>query len=398
MRYVTVLGATGSIGKSTLDVIRRHPDLFSVYGLVASTSIDAMIDSIREFKPKVVAMSSEKAAIEVLKRVKELQLPCEVLFGDDGVETLAGDGSADIVVGAIVGAAGLRPLIAAAKTGCIIALANKEALVMSGTIFFETAKKYGARVLPVDSEHSAIFQSLPFEVQENLGFCNLKSAHVDKILLTGSGGPFRDTPIKDLEFVDAKTAIAHPVWSMGPKISVDSATMMNKGLEFIEARYLFNADDGDIQVVIHPQSVIHSMVSYEDGAVMAQLGNPDMRTPIAVALGFPERISSGVNRLDFTKLSSLTFMEPDFSRYPCLKLAMQASKSGQSATTALNAANEVAVSSFLESKIKFTDISCVVDTVLCSNTCKEPNSIDEVLSIDESARKRAIDYIGKLNG
>ncbi|MBW7569747.1 MAG: 1-deoxy-D-xylulose-5-phosphate reductoisomerase [Succinivibrio sp.] len=398
MRYVTVLGATGSIGKSTLDVIRRHPDLFSVYGLVASTSIDAMIDSIREFKPKVVAMSSEKAAIEVLKRVKELQLPCEVLFGDDGVETLAGDGSADIVVGAIVGAAGLRPLIAAAKTGCIIALANKEALVMSGTIFFETAKKYGARVLPVDSEHSAIFQSLPFEVQENLGFCNLKSAHVDKILLTGSGGPFRDTPIKDLEFVDAKTAIAHPVWSMGPKISVDSATMMNKGLEFIEARYLFNADDGDIQVVIHPQSVIHSMVSYEDGAVMAQLGNPDMRTPIAVALGFPERISSGVNRLDFTKLSSLTFMEPDFSRYPCLKLAMQASKSGQSATTALNAANEVAVASFLESKIKFTDISCVVDTVLCSNTCKEPNSIDEVLSIDESARKRAIDYIGKLNG
>ena len=398
MRYVTVLGATGSIGKSTLDVIRRHPDLFSVYGLVASTSIDAMIDSIREFKPKVVAMSSEKAAIEVLKRVKELQLPCEVLFGDDGVETLAGDGSADIVVGAIVGAAGLRPLIAAAKTGCIIALANKEALVMSGTIFFETAKKYGARVLPVDSEHSAIFQSLPFEVQENLGFCNLKSAHVDKILLTGSGGPFRDTPIKDLEFVDAKTAIAHPVWSLGPKISVDSATMMNKGLEFIEARYLFNADDGDIQVVIHPQSVIHSMVSYEDGAVMAQLGNPDMRTPIAVALGFPERISSGVNRLDFTKLSSLTFMEPDFSRYPCLKLAMQASKSGQSATTALNAANEVAVASFLESKIKFTDISCVVDTVLCSNTCKEPNSIDEVLSIDESARKRAIDYIGKLNG
>lgn len=398
MRYVTVLGATGSIGKSTLDVIRRHPDLFSVYGLAASTSIDAMIDSIREFKPKVVAMSSQKAAIELLKRVKELQLPCEVLFGDDGVQTLAGDGSADIVVGAIVGAAGLRPLIAAAKTGCIIALANKEALVMSGTIFFETAKKYGARVLPVDSEHSAIFQSLPFEVQENLGFCDLKKAHVDKILLTGSGGPFRDTPIKDLELVDAKTAIAHPVWSMGPKISVDSATMMNKGLEFIEARYLFNADDSDIQVVIHPQSVIHSMVSYEDGAVMAQLGNPDMRTPIAVALGFPERISSGVKRLDFTKLSSLTFMEPDFSRYPCLKLAMQASKSGQSATTALNAANEVAVASFLESKIKFTDISRVVESVLCSNTCKEPSSIDEVLSIDETARKSAADYIGKLNG
>ncbi|WP_406021317.1 1-deoxy-D-xylulose-5-phosphate reductoisomerase [Succinivibrio sp.] len=398
MRYVTVLGATGSIGKSTLDVIRRHPDLFSVYGLAASTSIDAMIDSIREFKPKVVAMSSQKAAIELLKRVKELQLPCEVLFGDDGVQTLAGDGSADIVVGAIVGAAGLRPLIAAAKTGCIIALANKEALVMSGTIFFETAKKYGARVLPVDSEHSAIFQSLPFEVQENLGFCDLKNAHVDKILLTGSGGPFRDTPIKDLELVDAKTAVAHPVWSMGPKISVDSATMMNKGLEFIEARYLFNADDSDIQVVIHPQSVIHSMVSYEDGAVMAQLGNPDMRTPIAVALGFPERISSGVKRLDFTKLSSLTFMEPDFSRYPCLKLAMQASKSGQSATTALNAANEVAVASFLESKIKFTDIYRVVESVLCSNTCKEPSSIDEVLSIDETARKSAADYIGKLNG
>lgn len=398
MRYVTVLGATGSIGKSTLDVIRRHPDLFSVYGLAASTSVDSMVDSIKEFKPKVVAMSSQKAAIELLNRVKELQLPCEVLFGDDGVETLAGDGSADIVVGAIVGAAGLKPLIAAAKTGCIIALANKESLVMSGTIFFETAKKYGARVLPVDSEHSAIFQSLPFEIQENLGFCDLKSAHVDKILLTGSGGPFRNTPINELDSVDAKTAISHPVWSMGPKISVDSATMMNKGLEFIEARYLFNAKDSDIQVVIHPQSVIHSMVSYEDGAVMAQLGNPDMRTPIAVALGFPERITSGVDRLDFTKLSSLTFLEPDFSRYPCLKLAMQASKSGQSATTALNAANEIAVASFLDSKIKFTDISRVVESVLSSNLCKEPESIDEVLSIDEIARKSAAEYIGKLNG
>ena len=398
MRYVTVLGATGSIGKSTLDVIRRHPDLFSVYGLAASTSVDSMVDSIKEFKPKVVAMSSQKAAIELLNRVKELQLPCEVLFGDDGVETLAGDGSADIVVGAIVGAAGLKPLIAAAKTGCIIALANKESLVMSGTIFFETAKKYGARVLPVDSEHSAIFQSLPFEIQENLGFCDLKSAHVDKILLTGSGGPFRNTPINELDSVDAKTAISHPVWSMGPKISVDSATMMNKGLEFIEARYLFNAKDSDIQVVIHPQSVIHSMVSYEDGAVIAQLGNPDMRTPIAVALGFPERITSGVDRLDFTKLSSLTFLEPDFSRYPCLKLAMQASKSGQSATTALNAANEIAVASFLDSKIKFTDISRVVESVLSSNLCKEPESIDEVLSIDEIARKSAAEYIGKLNG
>lgn len=398
MRYVTVLGATGSIGKSTLDVIRRHPDLLSVYGLAASTSVDSMIDSIKEFKPKVVAMSSQKAAIELLNRVKELQLPCEVLFGDDGVETLAGDGSADIVVGAIVGAAGLKPLIAAAKTGCIIALANKESLVMSGTIFFETAKKYGARVLPVDSEHSAIFQSLPFEIQENLGFCDLKSAHVDKILLTGSGGPFRNTPINELDSVDAKTAISHPVWSMGPKISVDSATMMNKGLEFIEARYLFNAKDSDIQVVIHPQSVIHSMVSYEDGAVMAQLGNPDMRTPIAVALGFPERITSGVDRLDFTKLSSLTFLEPDFSRYPCLKLAMQASKSGQSATTALNAANEIAVASFLDSKIKFTDISRVVESVLSSNLCKEPESIDEVLSVDEIARKSAAEYIGKLNG
>lgn len=398
MRYVTVLGATGSIGKSTLDVIRRHPDLFSVYGLAASKSVDSMVDSIKEFKPKVVAMSSQKAAIELLNRVKELQLPCEVLFGDDGVETLAGDGSADIVVGAIVGAAGLKPLIAAAKTGCIIALANKESLVMSGTIFFETAKKYGARVLPVDSEHSAIFQSLPFEIQENLGFCDLKSAHVDKILLTGSGGPFRNTPINELGSVDAKTAISHPVWSMGPKISVDSATMMNKGLEFIEARYLFNAKDSDIQVVIHPQSVIHSMVSYEDGAVIAQLGNPDMRTPIAVALGFPERISSGVDRLDFTKLSSLTFLEPDFSRYPCLKLAMQASKSGQSATTALNAANEIAVASFLDSKIKFTDISRVVESVLSSNLCKEPESIDEVLSIDEIARKSAAEYIGKLNG
>lgn len=398
MRSVSLLGATGSIGSSTLDVIRRHKDEFKLHAIAACKSVDKTVGIIKEFKPQRVALFDEESAVKLKEILKEQNLYTEVLAGAEGVEEIAGDGASDIVVDAIVGAAGLKPVLAAVKTGCVIALANKEALVMSGKIFFEQVKKYDAKVLPVDSEHSAIFQCLPYEAQENLGYCNLKAANVNKILLTGSGGPFRELPLVKLKDVTAAQAIAHPVWSMGPKISVDSATMMNKGLEFIEARYLFNADDGDIQVVIHPQSVIHSMVSYEDGAVMAQLGNPDMRTPIAVALGFPERISSGVNRLDFTKLSSLTFMEPDFSRYPCLKLAMQASKSGQSATTALNAANEVAVASFLESKIKFTDISCVVDTVLCSNTCKEPNSIDEVLSIDESARKRAIDYIGKLNG
>ena len=320
MRSVSLLGATGSIGSSTLDVIRRHKDEFKLHAIAACKSVDKTVGIIKEFKPQRVALFDEDSAVKLKEILKEQNLYTEVLAGAEGVEEIAGDGASDIVVDAIVGAAGLKPVLAAVKTGCVIALANKEALVMSGKIFFEQVKKYDAKVLPVDSEHSAIFQCLPYEAQENLGYCNLKAANVNKILLTGSGGPFRELPLDKLKDVTAAQAIAHPVWSMGPKISVDSATMMNKGLEFIEARYLFNATDEDVQVVIHPQSVIHSMVSYKDGAVLAQLGNPDMRTPIAVALGFPERIASGVEPIDFTKVGTLTFTSPDFNRYPCLKL------------------------------------------------------------------------------
>ena len=396
MRNVTLLGATGSIGTSTLDVLRRHKDEFKLHAVAASSSVDKMVAIVQEFKPERVAMHNEKSAQELSKRLKDSGLYAEVLAGAQGVEEVAGDGAADVVVGAIVGAAGLKPVIAAVRSGCVIALANKEALVMSGQIFFETVKKYGSKVLPVDSEHSAIFQCLPYEAQTNLGYCDLKQANVNKILLTGSGGPFRDSPLESLKTVTAAQAIAHPVWSMGPKISVDSATMMNKGLEFIEARYLFNATDDDIKVVIHPQSVIHSMVSFTDGAILAQLGQPDMRTPIAVALGFPQRLTSGVDMLDFEKLSELTFRTPDFVRYPCLKLAMQASKSGQGATTCLNAANEVAVDAFLHSKIGYLDIATVVDGVLQKVNVGSLSSIDEVLNTDRQAREIAKSIVGAL--
>jgi len=396
MKSVTLLGATGSIGTSTLDVIRRHKDEFCLHGIVANSSVDKTIEIIREFKPQRVALADTLACKKLQEELKKQNLFAEVLEGQKGVEELSGDGAAEIVVAAIVGAAGLKPILAAVKTGCIVALANKESLVMSGKIFFEESKKYGAKILPVDSEHSAIFQCLPYELQTNLGFCDLKKANVSKILLTGSGGPFRDTPLAELPSVTPKQAVAHPVWSMGPKISVDSATMMNKGLEFIEARYLFNATDEDIKVVIHPQSVIHSMVAYTDGAVLAQMGQPDMRTPIAVAMGFPERIESGVAPLDFEKLGELTFRAPDYDRYPCLKLAMQASVSGQGATTALNAANEIAVDAFLKEKIRYTDIAVVVEKVLNTFGSPELKTVDEVMNADSQSREIALQAVKEL--
>ena len=396
MRQVTLLGATGSIGTSTLDVLRRHKDEFRLHGVAGAKSVDKMLEIVKEFKVDVVAMSDEAAAEELALKLKANNLFAEVLKGDSGVEQLAGDGVADVVVGAIVGAAGLKPVLAAVKTGCVIALANKEALVMSGQLFFEEVKKYGAKVLPIDSEHSAIFQCLPYEAQIDLGYCDLRKAHVNKILLTGSGGPFRDTPLENLKHVTAKQAISHPVWSMGPKISVDSATMMNKGLEFIEARYLFNATDNDIQVVVHPQSVIHSMVSFIDGAIMAKVGQPDMRTPIAVALGFSSRLESGVNQLDFTKISNLTFREPDFERYPCLRLAMQASLSGQAATTCLNASNEVAVDAFLNNRISYLDIAKVVEETLNQMPYATLSSIDEILQTDAKSREVALKIVETL--
>jgi 1-deoxy-D-xylulose-5-phosphate reductoisomerase len=298
---------------------------------------------------------------------------------------------------AIVGAAGLLPTMSAVKAGKRILLANKEALVMSGQLFIDAVEKYGAEILPVDSEHNAIFQCLPQNVQTNLGRCNLEENAINHILLTGSGGPFRYTDVAELESVTPERAIAHPNWSMGPKISVDSATMMNKGLEYIEAKWLFNASQEQLKVIIHPQSVIHSMVQYKDGSVLAQMGEPDMATPIALTLSYPDRTEAGVKPLDFTKIGELTFLEPDLTRYPCLRLAIEACYLGQHATTAINAANEIAVDAFLNNQVKFTDIAIINEHVM-SKVCEQYNSegldsLESLLELDNMSRQIAIQFI-----
>jgi 1-deoxy-D-xylulose 5-phosphate reductoisomerase len=323
-------------------------------------------------------------------------LTTEVLSGADALCQVAAYSSVDIVMAAIVGAAGLLPAMAAIEQGKTVLLANKEALVMSGRLFMDAAQRYGAHILPVDSEHNAIFQCLPKDAQSTLGRCDLLAAGVDKILLTGSGGPFRYTPLDEMSSVTPEQAVTHPNWSMGRKISVDSATMMNKGLEFIEAKWLFNAAPEQIQVIIHPQSVIHSMVQYRDGSVLAQMGQPDMRTPIAHALGFPERVASGVGALDFSRIGELSFLPVDFTRYPCLKLAIEACWAGQGATTALNAANEIAVDAFLGGKIGFTDIYRVVAEVLTALKYDNVNDLDTILTIDSEARHTAQQQIARL--
>ncbi len=397
MRRISLLGASGSIGRSTLKVLREHTDEYQLIAAAALKNVDAMLEIAREFSPKYLALADENAALELQHRVDELNIKCEVLSGQSGIDSCASLDEIDTAVCAVVGAAGLSPALAAARSGKILALANKEALVMSGKLFFDEVRAHNAKVYPVDSEHSAIFQSLPEQCQTRMGCCNLAGAGVHKILLTGSGGPFRELPLENLKHVTAKEAVAHPVWNMGPKISVDSSTMMNKGLEFIEARYLFNAKDSDIEVVIHPQSVVHSMVAYIDGAVMAQLGNPDMCTPIARALAYPDRITSTVAPLNFFKLKALTFMEPDFKRYPCLKLAMQASLEGQGATTALNAANEVAVAAFLDAKVGYLDIAGLVDKVLNKMDFGNIYSLEEILDTDRRARQLCKEEILKIS-
>ena len=335
-------------------------------------------------------MADEQAAQQLRKNLLELKLNIEVLHGQQAICDLAELTEVDMVMAAIVGAAGLKPTLAAIKKGKRILLANKESLVTCGHLFMQAVKQYGAQLLPVDSEHNAIFQSLPTTVQQNLGFANLTDYGITKIVLTGSGGPFRDLPLNQLSSVTPEQAIAHPNWSMGKKISVDSATMMNKGLEYIEARWLFNASADEMEIIIHPQSIIHSMVRYQDGSVIAELGMPDMCTPIAYAMSYPDRISSTVPALDFTKISSLTFTQPDFNRYPCLKLAIDAFNQGQAATTALNAANEIAVEAFLQNKIGFMDIAKQVSTVLEALDFPEPTTIEDVFAIDLWARQTCI--------
>lgn len=390
MKNITILGSTGSIGCSTLAVIRQNRDLFKAFALTGGQNVGKMTEQCLEFRPNYVAMADEQAAQQLRKNLLELKLNIEVLHGQQAICDLAELTEVDMVMAAIVGAAGLKPTLAAIKKGKRILLANKESLVTCGHLFMQAVKQYGAQLLPVDSEHNAIFQSLPTTVQQNLGFANLTDYGITKIVLTGSGGPFRDLPLNQLSSVTPEQAIAHPNWSMGKKISVDSATMMNKGLEYIEARWLFNASADEMEIIIHPQSIIHSMVRYQDGSVIAELGMPDMCTPIAYAMSYPDRISSTVPALDFTKISSITFTQPDFNRYPCLKLAIDAFNQGQAATTALNAANEIAVEAFLQNKIGFMDIAKQVSTVLETLDFPEPTTIEDVFAIDLWARQTCI--------
>ena len=387
MKNITILGSTGSIGCSTLAVIQQNPGLFKAIALTGGQNVTKMTEQCLEFRPNYVAMADEEAAQQLKKNLVDLKLNIEVFHGQQAICNLAELTEVDMVMAAIVGAAGLKPTLAAIKKGKRILLANKESLVTCGHLFMQAVKQYGAQLLPVDSEHNAIFQSLPSQVQQNLGFANLADYGITKIVLTGSGGPFRDLPLNQLTTVTPEQAVAHPNWSMGKKISVDSATMMNKGLEYIEARWLFNASEEEMEIIIHPQSIIHSMVRYQDGSVIAELGIPDMCTPIAYAMSYPDRISSSVPALDFTQISSLTFSQPDFNRYPCLKLAIEAFNQGQAATTALNAANEMAVAAFLQNQIGFMDIAKQVATVLEILDFPEPTTIEDVFAIDLWARQ-----------
>lgn len=378
---VTVLGSTGSIGVSTLDVIARHADRYRVVALSANSDVDKMSAQCREFRPDYAAMADEAAAEALTSQLRSAGVETEVLAGDEGLVKVATLTEADCVMAAIVGAAGLPPALAAARAGKRILLANKEALVVAGRIFMEAVRQNNAVLLPVDSEHNAVFQCLPVAYQGDMD-----RAGVRRILLTASGGPFRNAELVELDTVTPGQACAHPNWAMGRKISVDSATMMNKGLEVIEARWLFNAEPSRIQVVIHPQSVIHSLVEYVDGSVLAQLGSPDMRTPITNALAWPERIDAAVNQLDLFEVARLDFEAPDFERFPCLRLAYEALQRGGTASAILNAANEVAVDAFLNGRLKFTAIAAVVEQTLNSLPSATADSLDQVLDADREAR------------
>ncbi|WP_025819967.1 1-deoxy-D-xylulose-5-phosphate reductoisomerase [Shewanella marina] len=396
MQNMVILGATGSIGSSTLDVIERNPQAYKVYALAANASVDKMLQLCLKHQPQVAHMMDVQAAKSLAQQLQG-KLEIEVISGVDELVDLVARTEVDTVMAAIVGAAGLLPTMAAVNAGKRVLLANKEALVMSGQLFIEAAKRSGATLLPVDSEHNAIFQSLPVDAQHSIGYCDLAKNGVSHILLTGSGGPFLTTDLSLLPQVTPSQACKHPNWSMGPKISVDSATMMNKGLEFIEARWLFNTTQEQLKVVIHPQSVIHSMVQYLDGSVIAQMGNPDMRTPIAHCMAYPQRISSGVEPLDFFKVGQLSFCEPDFNRFPCLALAIDACMQGQEATTVVNAANEVAVAAFLQQQIKFTDIARVNEACLVKLSQHSLTSIEDIVALDRDTRRLAAQVVNGLS-
>ncbi len=384
VKGITVLGATGSIGVSTLDVLARHPERYRVVALSANTQIERLFEQCLAHSPRYAVMVDSSAAEQLEMKLRARGSDTEVLSGVEGLERIAALDEVDYVMAAIVGAAGLPPTLAAARKGKRILLANKEALVMSGHLFMEEVRSHGAELLPIDSEHNAIFQCMPPNFAQGL-----QQSGVRQILLTASGGPFRTTPLDELESVTPAQAVAHPNWSMGRKISVDSATMMNKGLEVIEACWLFNTDPAHIQVVLHPQSVIHSMVAYHDGSVLAQLGNPDMRTPIAHALAWPERIESGVADLNIFDVARLDFEAADLNRFPCLRLAIDSMEAGGTAPAILNAANEIAVEAFLNEQIGFTAIAKVIEQTLAQVARRDADRLETIFEADAEARVMA---------
>jgi len=389
-RHISILGATGSIGLSTLDVIRRHPDRFSVYALTASTRAEELAVLCREFRPRVAVMANPEAAKTLAALLSDLP-DTQVLEGVEGLCQVASTPEIDTVMAAIVGAAGLSPTLAAARAGKRVLLANKEALVMSGKLFMDAVAEARAELLPIDSVHTAIFQCMPADKIRDPA-----AAGITRILLTASGGPFREYSAEDLRTVTPSQACAHPNWSMGRKISVDSATLMNKGLELIEACWLFNTTPDRVEVHVHPESIIHSMVEYADGSVLAQLGSPDMRTPIANGLAWPQRIEAGVAPLDLFAIGSFHFERPDLVRFPCLRLAAEAFEAGGTAPAVLNAANEVAVAAFLEGNLCFADIPVIIERTLAATQFEPADSFEIIFAKDTEARTRAREQIGLL--
>jgi len=392
MRHIAVLGSTGSIGVNTLDVIRKHPDRFKLVALTASKQVELLAAQCIEFIPAIAVIGDAQSAARLSAILLEKNIPTQVLYGPEALVSAVLDSGCDTVMAAIVGAAGLVPTLAAAKAGKRVLLANKEALVMSGHLFMQAMKAGGGELLPIDSEHNAIFQCLPPNFSQN----SKLSLGVEELWLTASGGPFRNTPLEELASITPDQACAHPNWVMGRKISVDSATMMNKGLELIEAFWLFGLPLEKIKVLIHPQSVVHSMVRYTDGSVMAQLGQPDMRTPIAYGLAWPERIEAGVAPLNLAQLAALSFSEPDLQRFPCLALAFSAAKSGGLTPTVLNAANEIAVAAFLDGGLAYLQIPVIVEKTLNAIQNSAVDSLDVILDADAHARRVAQDFIGTL--
>lgn len=395
-KWLTILGSTGSIGKNTLDVVERNQAQYKVFALVAGQNLSLLLQQCIVHQPRYALMQNSQQAGELKKQLGQHGCVTQVLDYQTELNHVCQDSQVDIVMSAIVGAAGLLPTLSAIEAGKTVLLANKESLVMSGQLFMDKVRQHNATLLPIDSEHNAIFQCLPADLQANTQQ-NIQQKGVSKILLTGSGGPFLNRDINTLAEVTVQEAVAHPNWSMGQKISVDSATMMNKGLEFIEAKWLFNANVDDIEVVIHPQSMIHSMVQYVDGSVLAQMGQPDMRTPIAHALAYPKRINAGVSPLNFADMVNFSFHAPDFTRYPNLKLAIEACRTGQAATTTINAANEIAVEAFLNQQIRFTDIYRINAQTLEKSRLKSVTTLAQILQCDQDARTIARQLINEVS-